>query len=394
MALRNLDQLEIRGGRVLVRVDYNVPLKANGREVADASRIRASLATLHRVLDAGPRAVILMSHLGRPHGEVRADLSLHPLAPCLAELLGRPVATAADCVGTEVQAQVDVLPDGGVLLLENLRFHPEEERNDAEFARRLASLGTCFINDAFGAAHRAHASTVGVVAHLPSAAGLLLAAEVRVLGELLAAPAQPFVAIIGGAKVSSKLAVLQRLTEVVDELVIGGAMAYTFLSARGVSTGSSLVEPDLVATAAALLEQASAAGVPVHLPRDHIVARAGVQSDPVTTAADAIDVGDVAMDIGPQTVRQFAAVIERAATVLWNGPVGVFELEAYAAGTLALAGAVATNPGITVVGGGDSVAAVVAAGVAAEITHISTGGGASLELLEGRELPGVAILTV
>ena len=391
MPLRTLDDIDLRGGRPLVRVDYNVPLSDGA--VADPTRIVASLPTLRRLVDAGAHSLVLMSHLGRPKGKRVAELSLAPVCAELERQLQRPVAHAADCIGDEVERLAAELPAGGVLLLENLRFHPEEEANDDQFAAALARLGSVFVNDAFGAAHRAHASTVGVASHLPAVAGLLLQREVEVLGSLLADAKSPFVAIIGGAKVSSKLAVLQQLMEVVDVLVIGGAMAYTFLAARGVPVGASLVEPDLQQTAASLLSGADGADVEVLLPVDHVVATAGDHGSPRTTEGAEISAGDVGLDIGPRTAAEFASRIGDAATVLWNGPVGMFEEAAYAAGTEAVAAAVAGSAGVTVVGGGDSVAALNAAGAADRITHVSTGGGASLELLEGRELPGVAVLT-
>lgn len=389
--MRTLDDADVRGARALVRVDYNVPIR-NGA-VADPTRIDASLPTLQRLADSGAHSLILMSHLGRPEGSRVSELSLSPARERVEALLQRPVSLAPDCVGEEIERLAADLPAGGVLLLENLRFHSEEEANDDGFARRLARLGSLFVNDAFGTAHRAHASTVGVAAHLPSVAGLLLQREIEALSRLLVGAEEPFVAVIGGAKVSSKLAVLEQLMKVVDVLVIGGAMAYTFLSARGVAVGASLVEPELERTASDLLARARAAQVEVLLPVDHVVAVSGDRTIPRTTNGPEIDSGDVGLDIGPRSAEQFARQVRGAATVLWNGPVGMFEEAAYAAGTDAVAAAVAASSGTTVVGGGDSVAAVNAAGVADRITHISTGGGASLELLEGRELPGIAALS-
>ena len=386
-----LADLALAGRRVLLRVDFNVPL-ADGA-VSDDTRIRAALPTLRAILDQPGASVVLMSHLGRPKGRPRAALSLAPVAARLAALLGRPVTMAPDCVGPEVERLAAELPPGGVLLLENLRFHPEEEAGDAAFARRLAALGGAYVNDAFGAAHRAHASTAQVARHLPAAAGLLMEREVAVLTQLLAAPARPFVALVGGAKVSSKAAVLDHLLPKVDSLLIGGGMAYTFLQARGVEVGGSLVEPDLVAAAGELLRRAGELGVELALPCDHVAAAAvSAAAAHAVTPHAAIPGGAVGVDIGPRTRALFQARIAAARTVMWNGPMGICELAPFAAGTRAVAQAVAECPGTTVVGGGDSLAAVNAAGVAGRITHVSTGGGASLELLEGRALPGVAAL--
>ena len=390
-AVRGLSELSLAGRRVLLRVDFNVPL-ADG-VVADDTRIRAALPTLCAILGQAESSVVLMSHLGRPKGKPRAELSLAPVAAHLASLLGRAVTMAPDCVGPEVERLAAALPPGGVMLLENLRFHPEEEAGDAAFARRLAALGSVYVNDAFGAAHRAHASTALVADFLPAAAGLLMAREVAVLTQLLGAPAQPFVAIVGGAKVSSKVAVLEHLLPKVDTLLIGGGMAYTFLRARGVAVGNSLLEPDLTATAGDLMRRAAERGVALLLPCDHVAASAvSAAAEHAVTPDDAIPGSAIGVDIGPRTRTVFVDRIAAARTVMWNGPMGVFEVAPFAAGTHAVAQAVADCPGTTVVGGGDSVAAINAAGIADRITHVSTGGGASLELLEGRVLPGVAAL--
>jgi len=389
--VRGLSDLPLEGRRVLLRVDFNVPL-ADG-VVSDDTRIRAALPTLHAILEQPGSSAVLMSHLGRPKGTPRAELSLAPVAAHLGRLLGCAVTMAPDCVGPEVERLAAALPPGGVMLLENLRFHPEEEAGDVAFARRLAALGSVYVNDAFGAAHRAHASTAVVADYLPAAAGLLMAREVAVLTQLLAAPAKPFVAIVGGAKVSSKVAVLEHLLPKVDTLLIGGAMAYTFLQARGVAVGNSLVEPDLVATAGDLMRRAAARGTGLLLPCDHVAAGAvSAAAEHAATPDDAVPDGAVGVDIGPRTRTLFAARIAAARTVVWNGPMGVFEVAPFAAGTHAVARAVADCPGTTVVGGGDSVAAINGAGIAHRVTHVSTGGGASLELLEGRVLPGVAAL--
>ena len=389
--IRSMGALDLAGRRVLTRVDFNVPLA--GGAVADDTRIRAALPTIRAILAAPGARVVLMSHLGRPKGVRRPELGLAPVAARLAALLGRPVEMAPDCVGPEVERRAASLAPGAVLLLENLRFHAAEEAGDEAFSRQLAALGEAYVNDAFGAAHRAHASTAAVARYLPSGAGLLMEREVAALGNLLTAPRRPFVAIVGGAKVSSKVAVLNNLLLKVDALLIGGAMAYTFLAAGGTAVGKSLVERELVATAAALMERAGVLGVRLLLPCDHVTATA-VADDGERGETDGADIpaAAVGVDIGPRTVAAFGAAIAQAGTVMWNGPMGVFEVAPFAAGTFAVAEAVAACAGTTVVGGGDSVAAINAAGVADRISHLSTGGGASLELLEGRELPGVAAL--
>jgi phosphoglycerate kinase len=384
------DLKDLRGARVFVRVDYNVPLES-GR-ITDDTRIRASLPTLHHLIGAGAR-LALASHLGRPKKGPTPDFSLAPVAARLSELLSRPVAMAADCVGPEVKAMADALPDGGVLLLENVRFHKEEEANDAAFAASLvADTGsTVFVNDAFGSAHRAHASTEGVSRHVKtSVAGLLMEKELRYLGMALEAPERPFVAVLGGAKVSDKIQVIESLLPRVDGLLVGGGMAYTFFRARGLVTGKSLVEGDKVALARTLLEKG---GAKLHLPVDHVVAAAfSADAERRTLPVTEIPEGWMGLDVGPETARAFADEIRKARIVLWNGPMGVFEMKPFAAGTLAVARALADCDGTTIVGGGDSVAAVNQMGLADEIDHVSTGGGASLEFLAGEPLPGVACL--
>jgi phosphoglycerate kinase len=389
--MRSLDQVDVHGKRVFVRVDFNVPLK-DGR-VTDATRITATLPTLRLLLERGA-ALVLASHLGRPKGKPKPDCSLAPVVPILSEGLGRPVTLAPDCIGPEVEKLAQALKPGDVLLLENLRFHAEEEKNDPAFAAQLAKLAQVYVNDAFGAAHRAHASTEGIARLVPQrAAGLLLAREVEVLGRLLASAEKPFVAILGGAKVSDKIAVIEHLLARVQTLVIGGAMAYTFLRAQGKPVGRSRVEEDKVDLARETLERAKEAGVDLLLPSDHLAADKP-EAGATTRVVSADDFPDdlLGVDIGPETAKRYAAPIAAARTVLWNGPMGIFEIDAFAKGTLAIADALAQCKGTTVVGGGDSVAALARAGKTDAVTHVSTGGGASLEFLEGKTLPGVAAL--
>jgi phosphoglycerate kinase len=393
MAARTLSDLEVSGKRVLVRVDFNVPIK-NGA-ITDDTRIRASLPTITWLLDHGA-TVMLASHLGRPKGKPNPEFSLRPVAERLSRLLGgRPVQFAEDCVGDAARAAIQAAGKGGVVLLENLRFHPGEEENDPAFAKQLADLADVYVNDAFGSAHRAHASTEGIVRQVKeAAAGLLMGKEVEYLGRVLEHPDRPFVAVLGGAKVSDKLEVIENLIAKVDALLIGGAMAYTFLKAGGVEVGKSLVEADLLDTARDVERRARERGLRFDLPVDHVVApklEAGAPSEILDVTDPAI--GDrIGLDIGPKTIATYRSVIAGAKTVVWNGPMGVFEIDDFAKGTIEVARAVAEVKGTTVIGGGDSIAAVAKAGVTEKITHISTGGGASLEFLGGRTLPGVAAL--
>jgi len=389
MRKKTVRDIDVRGRRVFVRVDFNVPLDHG--HITDDHRIVASLPTITYLLDHGA-AVILASHLGRPKG-VDDALRMSPIAARLSELLGRPVRTLDDCVGPAVQQAVAAMKPGDVVLLENLRFHREEEANDPAFARQLASLADVYVNDAFGTAHRAHASTAGIAAYLPAVAGLLMERELQFLGGVLERPRPPLVVILGGAKVSDKIGVIQNLLRLAQTMLIGGGMCYTFLRAAGAEIGASLCEEDRVDLARSLMVEAKQRGVDLMLPVD-VVAAQRVEAGAATRTVDAREIPDgwAGVDIGPRTVAAFSAPISGAGTVLWNGPMGVFEIPAFAEGTRAIAKVVAESPGESIVGGGDTGAAVEEFGYADKMTHISTGGGASLEFMEGKTLPGVAVL--
>lgn len=386
-----IDEVSVQGKRVFVRVDFNVPMD-DKQNITDDTRIRAALPTITYLVQNGGK-VILASHLGRPKGKVNLKYSLAPVALRLAELLNKEVIMAQDCIGSDIKSQIDMLANGQIILLENVRFYEEEEKNTPEFAKQLADLAELYVNDAFGTAHRAHASTEGIAKYIPAYAGFLMKKEVDIMGKALAAPTRPFVAIIGGAKVSDKIGVIENLISKVDILIIGGGMANTFLKAQDFQVGKSLVEAEKVELAKELLQKAETSGVKLMLPSDVIVAKefsANAASRVIKVTE--IEADDLALDIGPESAEQFAQAVISAQTVIWNGPMGVFEMDAFAKGTERIAKAMAECQGTTIVGGGDSVAAVEKMGVVESLSHISTGGGASLEFLEGKILPGVAAL--
>jgi len=391
MAIRTVDQIELKGKRVFIRVDFNVPLD-DKKNITDDTRIVLSLPTLRFVMEAGGKAIIA-SHLGRPKGKKDLKFSLAPIAYRLSELLGKKVVLAGDCIGEEVQKQTEGMSEGEAVLLENLRFHPEEEKNDEAFSKALASLCDIYVNDAFGAAHRAHASTEGMTHYVKTvAAGFLMMQEVESLEKALVNPQKPYVAILGGAKVSDKIGVIQNLIDKVTTLLIGGGMAFTFLKAKGFEVGKSLIEEDQIGFSLELLNRAKGK-VKFILPSDHIAAeRMDVQAKKEIVKSEKIPSDWICLDIGPETVKIFSEEIKSARTIVWNGPMGVFEMEPFSQGTFAIAKAVADSSAFSIVGGGDSVAAVNKAGVAEKISHISTGGGASLEFLEGKKLPGIEAL--
>ena len=392
MGKKSIKDLDVKGKKVLVRVDFNVPLD-DGGNITDDTRIRKSLPTIKNIIEKGGRA-ILVSHLGRPKGKVVDKLRMDPIAKRLEELLGSKVKKVNDCIGSDVEGAVSQLKDGDVLLLENVRFHPEEEKNDEEFSKKLAGLSDVYINDAFGTAHRAHASTEGVAKFRPGICGFLMEKEIDSLGKVLRNPEKPFIAILGGVKVSGKIGVIKNLIGKVDQILIGGAMSYTFDKAQGLDIGSSKVEDDRLELADELLKEASSKGTKLITPKDHFIAD-GVDAGAKTKVVNKGEIPDgwLGVDIGPATIEEYSNVIKTAKTVVWNGPMGIFEIEPFSKGTVAIANAVASAKGIfSVVGGGDSVAAIEKIGVADKITHVSTGGGASLEFLEGKKLPGIAVL--
>jgi phosphoglycerate kinase len=387
----SISDLDVTGKRVFMRVDFNVPL-ADGK-ITDDTRIEAALPSIRYVSDKGGR-LILASHLGRPKGKPEAKYSLKPVADRLAELLGKPVQFAKDCVGPEVESTASNLKNGEVLLLENLRFHAEEEKNDPSFAKQLAQLCDVYINDAFGAAHRAHASTAGIVSYVKqAAAGYLMQKEIEALHHALTKTEKPYVAIVGGAKISDKIELIENFINIANSILIGGAMAYTFFRAQGLETGKSLVEADKIPLAKELLAKAIQKNVTIELPVDHIVAPGLDSTDATVTSVRTTPSDRMGLDIGPDTVKRYSEIIRRAKTIVWNGPMGVFENPKFAQGTFAVARAVAEANAFSIIGGGDSAAAIAQSGMEAKITHISTGGGASLEFLSGQKLPGVEVLT-
>ena len=388
---KSIEDINVAGKKVLVRCDFNVPLDENKR-ITDENRINGALPTIRYLMDKGAK-VILCSHLGRPKGEVNPDFSLRPVADRLSEILGKKVVMTDDCVGASAKAAVDAMADGDVVLLENVRFHKEETKNDPAFAKELASLADIFVNDAFGTAHRAHASTAGVADYLPAVCGYLIQKEIDIMGNALSDPKRPFVAILGGAKVSDKIGVIENLLEKVDTLIIGGGMAYTFMKAQGYSIGNSICEEDKVDLARSLMQKAKDKGAQLLLPVDNAIANEFKEdAEKKIIDSDNIPDGWMGMDIGTKTIAMFSDAVKNAKTVVWNGPMGVFEFDRFADGTRAMAKAVADADAVTIIGGGDSVAAVKQLGFADKMTHISTGGGASLEFLEGKVLPGIDVL--
>jgi len=392
MPKKTIEDIDVRGKRVLVRVDFNVPLGRDTGAISDDSRIRASLPTIKYLVDHRAK-VIICSHLGRPQGKVVEDLRMSPIGERLSQLMGLPVAMASDCIGPEVESKAGALKEGDILVLENLRFHPEEEKDDVGFARKLANLADIYVNDAFGTAHRAHASTVGVARYLPAVAGLLMDKELRVMEKLLHDPERPWGCIVGGAKVSDKIGLLQNMLRKVDTLLVGGGMAATFLKAQGYEVGQSLVEDDKLDLARKLLREARDLKVPFVLPVDAVVAgeiKAGVPTAVVPTTD--IPVGGQIVDIGPRSIALFQDELEKCRTIMWNGPVGIYEIPQFARGTGAIASFLSTLGATTVIGGGSSAEVVQEMGLADKMTHVSTGGGATLRFLEGATLPGVEVL--
>ena len=392
MKKKTVRDIDVAGKRVLVREDLNVPLDPNTGQITDDRRIRAAIPTIKYLVDAGAK-VIVVSHLGRPKGGPDDKLRMDPVAVRLQELLGRPVKKLNDCIGPSVEEAVAAMQPGDVILLENVRFYSEEEKNDPEFARKLAALADVYVNDAFGTSHRAHASTEGVAHYLPAVAGFLMEKEIDYLSRALSDPERPFVAVLGGAKVSDKIKVIENLITKVDTLLIGGGMAYTFLKAKGLEIGKSILDADSLDLARETMRKAQERGVAFELPVDVVVAdRFAEDANTQTVPVEDIPADWMGMDIGPKTAEKWAGILKQAKTVVWNGPVGVFEMDKFAVGTKAIAEAIASSSAVSIVGGGDSAAALEKLGYADKMTHISTGGGASLEFLEGRELPGVVAL--
>ena len=389
---KTVKDIDVSGKKVLLRCDFNVPQDKTTGAITDDKRIRAALPTIQYLLDQGA-AVIACSHLGKPKGEVKPELSLKPVSVRLSELLGKPVIMAGDVVGPDAKAKAAALKPGEIMLLENTRFEPGETKNDPELAKEMASMAEIYVSDAFGAVHRAHASTAGVAAYLPAVSGFLIQKELEVMGGALANPKRPLVAILGGSKVSSKIGVINNLLNIADTIIIGGGMSYTFAKAQGAKVGKSLLEEDWIQYAGEMVEKAKEKGVKLLLPVDGLAATE-FSADAEAHLVDGVDIPDdmMGMDIGPKTIQLYTDAVKNAGTVIWNGPMGVFEFPAFAEGTRAVAKALAETDAITIVGGGDSAAAVAQLGYADKMTHISTGGGASLEFLEGKELPGVACL--
>ncbi|MEO4054513.1 phosphoglycerate kinase [Solibacillus sp. CAU 1738] len=387
---KTMNDVDVKGKRVFVRVDFNVPMDEG--TITDDTRIRAALPTIQQLVDAGAK-VILASHLGRPKGEVKEDMRLTAVGTRLAELIERPVTKLDESIGEAVEAEVAKMQDGDIVLLENVRFHKGEEKNDEELAKAFAKLADLYVNDAFGAAHRAHATTEGIAKYLPAVSGLLMEKELDVLGKALSNPDRPFTAIIGGAKVKDKIGVIENLLDKVDHLIIGGGLSFTFIKAQGHDIGKSLLEEDKIELAKSFIEKAKEKGVELHMPIDAVVANEfSKDADTKVVNVDAIPSDWMGLDIGPKTAEQYAQVIEKSKLIIWNGPMGVFEMEKFANGTKTVADAMAATAGYTIIGGGDSAAAVEKFNVADKMNHISTGGGASLELMEGKELPGIVAL--
>ncbi|NQT89732.1 MAG: phosphoglycerate kinase [Candidatus Omnitrophica bacterium] len=392
MNKKSVRDVDIKGKRVLMRVDFNVPLDGE-QKITDDNRIRAALPTINYVIEQDAK-LILMSHLGRPKGEAKPEFSLKPAAERLSELLGKPVKMLGDCIGDEIKKAISEMNDGDVILLENLRFHKQETKNDPEFAKELASLGDIFVNDAFGTCHRAHASTEGVTHYLESVSGFLVEKEIEYFQRVLTSAQKPFIFILGGAKVADKIPVIENMMDKASTILIGGAMAYTFMKVKGIDIGSSRMEEEMLDTVKKILDKAAGEGVDIVLPVDHVVTdNIETAANVKTTDGDPIEQGWMGVDIGPKSIALFCEKIASAKTIVWNGPVGIFENDKFAAGTKALADAVAASSAVSVIGGGDTAAAVAKFGVADKMSHISTGGGASLEYLEGKVLPGVAALS-